>query len=376
MTQRRGPGKGERKTARAWNAPVRAVTRMLNSEHTQVEVPRPRDNGSAVVDCALYVDGARQEGSWGYAEALAEARSRGNAFIWLGLHAPEGAEMTGVADAYGLHELAVEDAVHAGQRPKLERFGDVWALALRTARYVSHPALTDTSEVVETGHLMLFIGDRFVITVRHGDGVALAPVRAELERKQELLRQGPWAVAYAVTDRVVDLYLEVAFEIEQDLDELEEDVFSRDSSTDRIQGIYQLKRELVEFKRAVVPLHRPLLTLVSEDSPAPAEVRRYFGDVQDHLTRTAEQVNSFDEVLNSILQARLAQVTVDQNNDMRKIAAWAAIAAVPTMIAGVEGMNFEYMPELHARYGYPIVLALMVGAAFALYRSFRRSGWL
>lgn len=370
------PGRSERKTARAWTAPVRAVTRILTAEQNPAEVPRPREGASAIVDCGLYVDGVRQEGRWGYAEALAEARGRGNAFVWLGLNAPTEQELAGIADAYGLHELAVEDAVHAGQRPKLEQFGEVAFLALRTARYVSHQQLTDTSEVVETGHVMLFIGEHFVITVRHSDATGLGPVRAALEKKQDLLRQGPWTVAYAVTDRVVDLYLEVAFAIEQDLDELEEDVFSRQSSPERIQGIYQLKRELVEFKRAVFPLHRPLLALAAEGSPVPPEVRRYFGDVQDHLTRTVEQVNAFDEVLNSILQARLAQLTVDQNNDLRKIAAWAAIAAVETFIAGVEGMNFDYMPELHMKYGYPTVLAVMVGSAFALYKFFRRSGWL
>jgi magnesium transporter len=273
----------------------------------------------------------------------------------------------------------VEDAVKAGQRPKLEQIGDdVYFLVLRTARYVEHAELTENSEVVETGHVMLFVGPQFVITIRHGDACRLSPVRADLEKKGELLKLGPWAVAYAVTDRVVDLYVEVADGVEQDLDEVEEDVFSSGSRvTTSIQRIYQLKRELVEFRRAVLPLQRPLMLLTGEVTEVtPVEIKRYFRDVQDHLTRTVEQINADDDLLNSILQARLAQVSVDQNNDMRKIAAWAAIAAVQTTIVGVYGMNFRVMPELGWKYGYPAVLMLMLLSTAVLYRFFRRAGWL
>jgi magnesium transporter len=361
---------------RAWAAPVRAMTRILNADGTQ---PAPAPTGaerSAVVDCALYIDGKRQPGDWDYAGALAAARREEHGFVWLGLHEPELAEMAAIADTYGLHELAVEDAVKAEQRPKLERFNEVAFLVLRTARYCEHAELTENSEVVETGQVMLFIGPNFLISVRHGDACRLSPVRADLENKQELLLQGPWAVAYAITDRVVDIYLEVADQIEDDLDVLEAEVFNRNSHG-RIQRIYQMKRELVEFKRAVVPLQRPLMTLTAQvNRDVPKEIRRYFRDVQDHLSRTVEQVNSYDDLLNSILQARLAQVTVDQNNDMRKIAAWAAIAAVWTAIAGIYGMNFEYMPELKMTYGYPVVLAIMLAFSIALYRWFRRNGWL
>ncbi|SCG48693.1 magnesium/cobalt transporter CorA [Micromonospora halophytica] len=361
---------------RAWAAPVRAMSRILNADGSP-RTPAPAGPvRSGVVDCALYVDGERQPGEWHYAEALEAARRERDAFVWLGLHEPELTEMSAIAETYGLHELAVEDAVKAQQRPKLERFGEVSFLVLRTARYCEHAELTESSEVVETGQVMLFIGPDFLISVRHGDANRLAPVRADLEAKRELLLHGPWAVAYAVTDRVVDLYLEVADRLEDDLDVLEADVFAPQGSG-RIQRIYQMKRELVEFKRAVVPLQRPLLTLVAEvNREVPREVRRYFRDVQDHLSRTVEQVNSYDDLLNSILQARLAQVTVDQNNDMRKIAAWAAIAAVWTAFAGVYGMNFENMPELRWTYGYPGVLALMLAISLALYRWFRRNGWL
>jgi magnesium transporter len=374
--QARSEGSG-RALTRAWSAPVRAVSRIWTSADGTQRAERRSSERSAIVDCALYLNGVRRPGRMPYTEALAAARSRPDAFVWLGLHEPDAVEMAGIAEAYGLHELAVEDAVKAEQRPKLEQFGDVSFLALKTARYVEHAELTETSEVVETGQVMLFIGPQFVITVRHGDACRLAPVRAGLESKHDLLRQGPWSVAYAVTDRVVDLYLEVAEQIEQDLDELEERVFSRESHG-RIQRIYQLKREVVEFRRAVLPLQRPLavLTAADQDNDVPRDVRRYFRDVQDHLTRTVEQINSHDDLLNSILQARLAQVTVDQNDDMRKIAAWAAIFAVQTAIAGIYGMNFDDMPELGWRYGYPAILLLMLLVAVGMYRFFRHNDWL
>jgi magnesium transporter len=249
-------------------------------------------------------------------------------------------------------------------------------VTLRTARYVEHAELTETSEVVETGDMMMFIGEHFIVTVRHGDACQLRSVRAGLEHRRELLVQGPWAVAYAVCDMVVDVLVEVATAMEEDIAEVEDSVFSREGRG-RTQRIYQLKRELMEFKRAVLPLQRPLGGLAGgQVSEVPDEIRRYFRDVNDHLTRTVEHVMYFDDVLNSILQARLTQVSVDQNNDMRKIAAWAGIAAVWTSVAGVYGMNFHNMPELHSRYGYPIVLALMTGVSIGLYRAFRRSGWL
>jgi magnesium transporter len=225
--------------------------------------------------------------------------------------------------------------------------------------------------------MMIFIGERFVITVRHGDASELGSVRTDLQTERPtLLEQGPWAVAYAVTDRVVDHYLAVAEQIEAELDIIEEGVFSRDSASP-IQAIYQMKRELVEFRRAVLPLQRPLASIAAPQSRlVPKEIRRYFRDVQDHLTRTVEQVSSYDDLLNSILQARLAQVTVDQNNDMRKIAAWAGIATVWTAFAGIEGMNFKYMPELDWPFSYPLLWTLLLVISVFLYRGFRRSGWL
>ncbi|MBG0560683.1 magnesium and cobalt transport protein CorA [Actinoplanes aureus] len=331
---------------------------------------------TSVVDCGVYVDGKRMPGDFTPDRALEEACGQDGAFVWLGLHEPSAEQMAAIARTYGLHELAVEDAVKAEQRPKLEQFGAVHFLVLRTTRYVPHQELTESSQVVETGQMMIFIGERFVITVRHGDASELAPVRADLESQRAvLLEQGPWAVAYAVTDRVVDHYLDVADQVEADLDTIEEGVFSRDRSAP-IQQVYQLKRELVEFRRAVVPLQRPLAAITGSQGVVPKEIRRYFRDVQDHLTRTVEQVSSYDDLLNSILQARLAQVTVDQNNDMRKIASWAAIATVWTAFAGVYGMNFDYMPETDWKYGYPALIAVLSLITVLLYRALRRNGWL
>jgi magnesium transporter len=367
---------GERKLKRAWTVPVRAVTRILNAGDLPppAAAPAARGPGGAVVDCALYVDGHRRAGELPYADAVEGVRGEGG-FVWLELHEPDEAGFTPVARTFGLHELAAEQAVTIGHRPKIERYADVVLFALRSTHYVEHHELTETSEVVESGEVLIFVGERFVITVRHGAPDVLGNVRANLEQRPDLLRQGPWSVAHAVCDRLVDSYLDVAIAVETDIEDLEELVFSRDARS-RIANIYHLKRELMEFRRAVAPLQRPLAGLIDDKDLLPEEIRRYFRDVSDHLIRTVERVTAHDELLNSILQARLTQVTVDQNNDMRKIAAWAAIAATQTAIAGIYGMNFTYMPELQMRYAYPVVLAVMLVTAVALYRLFRRSGWL
>jgi magnesium transporter len=372
-----GAGSAASNIGRAIAGPVRAVSRIFNPS-TQATGPAKQlvPNGNAVVDCGLYVNGDRQPGAWDYVQALAAARKRDDAFVWLGLHEPTVEDLEGIAQTFDLDDFAVEDSVKGGQRPKIEQYGEMTFLVVRTARYVEHVELTETSEIVETGDLMMFIGPNYVITVRHGEIGALGPIRTDLEERPELLGLGPWSVVYTILDRVVDHYLAVASRVEEDIDAVEVNVFSRQVHG-RIARIYQLKRELVEFKRAVMPLQRPLNALVDGRSGGmPPEVMRYFRDVNDHLVRTVEQVTSYDDLLNSILQARLTQVTVDQNNDMRKIASWAAIAAMQTAIAGVYGMNFDNMPELHWQYGYPLILLVMFGSAIALYRLFRRSGWL
>ncbi|MDZ5444926.1 magnesium and cobalt transport protein CorA [Micromonospora sp. 4G57] len=335
-----------------------------------------RSNPDAVVDCAVYVNGKREPGRPHYADAYAHSRRTRRSFVWLGLHEPGAAVMAAVGRTFGLDELSVAQALADGHRPTVQRHGDVTLLVLRTAGYVEHTELTDTSEVIDTGDVMVFLGDRFVITVRHGAAGALAPVREDIQRRAGVLAEGPWAVAYAVCARMVELYLEVSGHLERDLERVEESVFARDGSAD-IQHIYQLKREVVEFKRAVLPLQAPLRDLVERrDGGPPPALQRWFVDVEARLTRAVDRIGGYDDLLNSILQSRLAQLAVDQNNDMRKIAAWAAIAATQTAVAGIYGMNFAHMPELGWRYGYAAALLLMALAAVTLYRLFRRSGWL
>ncbi len=336
----------------------------------------------SVVDCAVYRDGRRCTDRVQPREALRLVRERGEGFVWIGLHEPGEAEFAGLAQEFGLHPLAVEDAVHAHQRPKLEHYDDMLFTVFKTIRYVEHAELTATSEVVETGEVMVFTAPDFVITVRHGGHGSLRSLRHRLESEPQLLARGPSSVLHAIADRVVDDYLTVTDAVQNDIDEVEIDVFSaqqaaKSSGIDTAGRIYQLKREVLEFKRAVSPLMRPM-QLLSERPMTVVDpgIQKYFRDVADHLVRVHEQVVGFDDLLNSILQANLAQATVAQNEDMRKITAWAAILAVPTMITGVYGMNFDHMPELHTRYGYYVVLAAMVGICVVIHRGFRRNGWL
>ncbi|MEU9159891.1 magnesium/cobalt transporter CorA [Streptomyces sp. NPDC048424] len=333
--------------------------------------------GSAVVNCLFYRDGVRQEDCAEVEEALRRVRKAGDGFVWIGLHEPSQAELAGLAELFGLHPLAVEDAVNAHQRPKVERYDDTLFSVFKTVRYVEHEELTATSEVVDTGELMAFTGEDFVITIRHGGRGTLGPVREELEASPEQLAKGPAAVLHAMADHVVDDYVAVTDAVQNDIDAVETAVFSESGGRGDAGRIYQLKRELLELRRAVAPLSRPLEQLATQPIPViPPEIRAYFRDVADHLTRATEQISAYDNLLDSILQAHLAQVTVGQNEDMRKITAWAAIVAVPTMVCGVYGMNFDHMPELHWTYGYPLVLGVMAVACFVIHRGFRRNGWL
>jgi magnesium transporter len=333
-----------------------------------------RPGADLVVDCAVYVDGRRHEPVEPH-RALHEAVESGG-YVWLGLYAPSEAELGGIAESYGLHPLAVEDAVYAHQRPKLERYDDGLFMVLKTATYVEHERLTATSEVVETGEMMVFLGPHYVITVRHGEHGELADLRRSLEGQHELLRLGPAAVLYSVADLVVDTFVEVAAAVEDDVDELEASVFSPEQ-TDDIERLYQLKRELMQLRRAVAPLEVPLQRLAERQIDViPDAMRSYFRDVQDHAIRVRDQVGALDELLSSIMQASLARATLADNRDMRKISAWAGIIAVPTAIAGIYGMNFEFMPELRWRLGYPMVLLVILTACLLLYRGFKRNGWL
>jgi magnesium transporter len=355
----------------------RPLGKLIESLTGPVEIDRParrRGNPDAVVDCAVYDRGARKPDTADITAAAREVRHRRDAFVWLGLHEPDRATMRQVAAEYGLHELTAEQAVAGGHRPAVESIGEVTRIVLRTARYVEHEELTESSEVVDTGDVTVLIGERFAITVRHGAPGALWKVRENLEQRTALLAAGPWSVAYAVCNAMIELYLDVAGHVEKDLERLEETAFATDRSPG-IAQMYQLKRELVEFKRAVLPLQEPLQRLL-DTADLPAGLRPYFVDLRGRLARAVERVAGFDDLLNSILQARLAQVSVDQNNDMRKIASWAAIAAVQTAIAGIYGMNFDNMPELRWKYGYFGVLGLMAVAAVVLHRRLKRAGWL
>ncbi len=353
----------------------RALGRLIEGIHPRPAGPLPRHrNPDCVVDCAVYRTGVRSTQAGQVSEAARIARRQRNTFVWLGLHEPDLATMHTIAEHFDLHELLVEQTSTGGHRPAVESIGEVTRLVLRTARYVEHEQLTADSEVVDTGDVTVLIGSWFVITIRHGAAGALWQVRKELEQRPAMLRHGPWSVAYAVTDRMVDQYLEVAGQVERDLERLEEETFATERSVD-IAHFYQLKREMVEFKRAVLPFQEPLSRLL-ELPASPAVLRPYFTDARGRLSRAVDRVASFDDLLNSILQARLAQVSVDQNNDMRMIAAWAAIGAVPTVIAGIYGMNFTHIPGQDWPYGFYASVLIMLLVGGGLYWRFKRVGWL
>jgi magnesium transporter len=322
-----------------------------------------------IVDCAVYEGGRRRGGDLRVEDAF-EACGQDDSFVWIGLHEPTEEEFDSVRREFDLHELAVEDAIHAHQRPKLEVYGDSVFIVLKTARYVDH------DEVVEFGEILVFIGHGFIITVRHGEATGLHKVREEVEGNPDRLRHGPGAVLHAIVDRVVDDYSPAIEGLDEDIQQVEDEVFStvRTNPTERI---YKLKREVVEFYRAAAPLVEPMNKLAQgRYELIHPEVRAYFRDVNDHLIRVHDRLESNRDLLTSILEANLTQVSVRQNDDMRKISAWVAIAAVPTMIAGIYGMNFDHMPELRWTLGYPLVLVVMVVVCGSLYRAFRRAGWL
>ncbi|MFE0806599.1 magnesium and cobalt transport protein CorA [Streptomyces sp. NPDC058794] len=333
--------------------------------------------GSSVVNCVTYRDGVRIPEGGDPVRVVERMRRRGGGFVWLGLHEPTDQEFAGVADLFDLHPLAVEDAIEAHQRPKVERYGETLFAVFKTVCHVEHDQLTATSEVVSTGDIMVFVGQDFVITVRHGRHGSLGPLREGLESDPVQLAKGPSAVLHAIADHVVDDFLSVIEAFQADIDHVETEVFAEHGARVDPGRIYQLKRELLELRRAVVPLGRPLDELATRPARVvEPEIQAYFRDVADHLLRATEQIAAFDELLNSILQAHLARVTVAQNEDMRKITAWAAIIAVPTMVCGVYGMNFDHMPELGWRYGYGMVIAAIAVACVTLHRGFRRNGWL
>jgi magnesium transporter len=325
-----------------------------------------------IVDSALYRKGERIRVDCDlhdYAALLAAAEEPHD-FVWVGLADPTEDELADAAAAFGLHPLAVEDALNAHQRPKLDRYDDSLFLALRTLWYV------DADDAVETGEIYMFVGSSYVVTVRHGEGSELHTRRVDLERDAKVLGHGPSAVVYAVCDRVVDDYEDVAASLQEDVDEIEESVFSPERTNDAVR-IYTLKREIAEMRRAVLPLKEPM-RLLAEGRVAriDEEARPFFADVYDHVARTAEVIEGLDSLLTAAFQGHLARISVQQNEDMRKIAAGVALAAVPTLIAGIYGMNFDHMPELGWQFGYAYAIGLMALFVAALWVFFKKSGWL
>ncbi len=336
-----------------------------------------------IVDNAIYVDGRRSAEPSTLRETYEAVRDQ-HGLAWIGLYKPTEEEFASVAGEFGLHELAVEDAIKAHQRPKLERYGNTLFVVLRPARYLDAP------EEVEFGEIHIFVGDDFVITVRHGEAPALSEVRRRLEEDPELLRRGPEAILYAIMDRVVDGYAPVVRGLENDIDEIETEVFGGNPGVSR--RIYELSREVIEFQRATKPLSGMLGALIAgfDKYGIDPELQRYLRDVQDHVLQVVERVDNFRELLSSILSVNLTLVSlaqneevknlteasIDQNEEVKKISSWAAILFAPTLIGTVYGMNFEYMPELHWLFGYPFALTLMGLVSATLYLIFKSRNWL
>ena len=322
-----------------------------------------------IVDCAVYEDGRRQDGGLALEQAY-DACTKPGAFVWIGLKEPSADEFDSIKREFDLHPLAVEDAIKAHQRPKLEIYDEMVFIVVKTARYV------DPMEEVELGEVAIFLGEDYIITVRHGSASDLHPVRERLEHSPELLRCGPGAVLHAIVDKVVDDYQPAIEGLLVDIEELESEVFSP-VRTNPAERTYNLKREVLDFHRGTFPLLEPVDRLARGDyGLIHPEIREYFRDVSDHLNRVHDQLESLRDVLTSVLTANLTQVSVRQNEDMRRISAWVAIIAVPTAIAGIYGMNFEHMPELRWTFGYPAAIAVMLTVCSLLYWRFRRAGWL
>jgi magnesium transporter len=343
----------------------------------------------SVVDNAIYVDGRRKlaPSSLHTAfDALRTCPDDGRSFAWIGMLRPGRDEIDAVADEFGLHELAVEDTVNAHQRPKLERYGDTTFVVLRPARYV------DPVEVIKLGEVHLFLGPEFAITVRHADEPDLSVVRRCLEDDPELLAHGPYAVLWGVLDRVVDDYVPVLDGLQDDIDQIEEQVFEGDTRVSK--RIYQLVRQVIVFHRAVEPLRDIFAQLRwrfgKQGEDTDLELRRRMRDVEDHATRVLERIENYRALLDNLVTvnstlvaqrqneevARMTSAGFEQNEQVKRISSWAAILFAPTLIAGVYGMNFEYMPELGWPLGYPFALLLMAVMSALLFVVFKRRGWL
>ena len=319
--------------------------------------------------CGAYADGRRVSNV--EIDDISEVVQIPGQFIWIGLEEPDADLMKRVQVEFGLHDLAVEDALRAHQRPKLEQYGQTVFVVLRTVQ------MNSSQDTLEFGETHLFVGPQFVVSIRHGASKPYTEVRSRCEASPQQLRKGPGFVLYALMDFVVDQFFPVVDSLEEQLENLEEEIFKGEFSRDTTERIYHLKRELLELKRAVSPLVDVCNRLMRFDLDLiPEDTRPYFRDVYDHVIRINEMVDSLRELLASALEANLSMISVTQNEVTKKLASWAAIIAVPTMIAGVYGMNFRFMPELNWSFGYPLVMGISLVCCVGLYIHFKKSGWL
>ena len=324
---------------------------------------------SSVINCVAYANGHRMNTV--QIDEISEVLKRPGQFVWIGLNEPDEALMAEAKEEFGLHELAVEDAHRAHQRPKIEAYADSLFIVLRTAE------MTKGQARVSFGETHFFLGSNFIVTIRHGSTLSYADVRARCESTPHLLSKGPSFALYAVMDSIVDQYFPIVHELSEELERTEEKVFSGKPNRETITQIYQLKRELLEVKRAVSPLIDICNRLMRFDlALIPEETRPYFRDIYDHAIRINEMVDNTRELLTSVLEVNFSLISVSQNDVAKKFAGWAAIIGVPTMVAGIYGMNFTFIPELHWHYGYPVVLLVTASLCILLYYRFKRSGWL
>jgi magnesium transporter len=312
-----------------------------------------------LVDSAVYINGVR-----------CDEVEPGSGFTWVGLLDPKVDEMQDYQQKYSLHSLAVEDAVLGRQRPKIDVYPRHSFLILKTVMY----DLT-TSRIV-LGDIGVFINEKLIVIVRHGDAIPMRSIRADLEKHPDRLKEGTTAVLHEVLDRLVDQYLDVAWNLQEDVERLEDMVFDDEIPAPSAR-LYTVKRELLEFRRAVDPLIEPLNRLASSEVPhIDPQFAPQFADVRDHLMKAIDDVNTMNDLMDAALHANLALIQVQQNVDMRKISAWVGIGAVPTMVAGIYGMNFENLPELQWKYGYYVVLGALAAVSAGLFRLFRKNNWL
>ncbi|PRQ12357.1 magnesium transporter CorA [Corynebacterium sp. 13CS0277] len=337
---------------------------------------RPAPVEAAIERCAVYCDGAAEKTQYTYLSALEEVRRRGKGFVWLALREPDERQMIAIANAYDVHELIVEDAVTAHQRPKVERYDDQLFFVVRSVQYKEHESVADAKEIISTGEVQMILGPDFIITITHTGTAPLAQIRRLVEAEPEQVAMGPAGISWVVADILVDQYLTIAHQLSTDVDELETEVFTPDTRFD-IEQIYMLKREILEMRHAIDPLSTALRSLIANHHDILSkELRSYYRDVLDHELLAADQIASYDERLSALIDAGVAMISLQQNNDMRKISALVGMAALPTMIAGIYGMNFDNMPELHSTYGYYVCLAAMALSVVVLWIFMKHKRWL